>query len=372
MIPVSEPLFSGNEKKYLQECIDTGWVSSEGPFVEKFETAYANFIGVKYGVAVSNGTAALEVALHSIGVTKDDEVILPSFTIISCAIACIRLGAKPVLVDIEPNQWNIDVNLIESKITKKTKALLIVHIYGHPVDMDAILDLKQKYGIKIIEDIAEAHGSKYFSRRQKKWLTCGAIGDASSVSFYGNKLITTGEGGMVLSNDESVAIRACSYRNLCFDKNQRFLHTGIGFNFRLTNLQAAVGLAQVEKIEEHIDIKQRNFSFYAEQLKEIPWLRFMYKEEWAQPIYWMYCVEIVEKSLFTAKEVIAFLSKNAIGSRPFFLGLHQQKVLEPYIDKGSYPVTDRAFQRGFYLPSGLTLNKEKVDLVIQILKSFSC
>jgi perosamine synthetase len=319
VIPVNEPLLSGNEKKYLNECIDSGWVSSDGPFVKKFENLYSAFIGTKYGVAVSNGTAALEAALYGVGIKKGDEVILPTFTIISCAIACIRLGAKPVFVDCEPETWNMDVSLIEKLITAKTRAIMVVHIYGHPVAMDMILNLKKKYGLYIVEDIAESQGAKYFSEVDKKWHTCGTIGDVSAVSFYGNKVITTGEGGMVLTNSIEIQERVASYRNLCFDQKQRFLHTDIGYNFRMTNLQAAVGVAQIEKIEEHIQLKDKMGQYYHKKLNEISWLRFMHAKEWAKPVYWMYCIEIIKNNKFTAKELGEYLSKNEIGNRPFFI-----------------------------------------------------
>lgn len=369
MIPVNEPLLSGNEKKYLNECIDSGWVSSEGPFVKKFEESYSEFIGTKFGVAVSNGTAALEAALYGINIKKGDEVILPTFTIISCAIACIRLGAKPVFVDCEPDTWNMDVTQIEDLITSKTKAIMVVHIYGHPVDMGLILNLKKKYGLKIVEDIAETQGAKFFSSEEQKWYTCGCMGDVSAVSFYGNKVITTGEGGMVLTSNKETQERVISYRNLCFDLKQRFLHTDIGFNFRMTNIQAALGLAQLEKIEEHIQIKNKIGLYYREKLDEIKWLRFMSAKEWAKPVYWMYCIQILDKKC-SAKELGEYLTKEQIGNRPFFMGLHAQKALAEYWDNRKFPCAEEAFQYGLYLPSGLTLTEEKVDQVVKVLKGF--
>lgn len=370
MIPVNEPKLTGNEKKYLNECIESGWISSEGPFVSKFEKLYSTFIGVENGIAVCNGTAALESALYGVGIKKGDEVILTSFTIMSCALACIRLGAKPVFVDIEPHQWNMDVTQIEGLITAKTKAIMVVHIYGHPVDMDPILNLKEKYNLAIVEDFAEAQGSEYFSEKNKKWFKCGSMGDVSAVSFYANKIVTTGEGGMVLTNNANIMERVLSYRNLCFDPKQRFLHTDLGFNFRMTNLQAAVGVAQLEQIDAFIKIKTNLGEYYRLRLNEIPWLRFMSSQKWAKVVYWMYCIEINSNVGFTAKELGEWLNKNQIGFRTFFKGLHSQKVLKKYFDGRKFPNSENAFQNGLYLPSGMTMNKEKIDQVIEVLKRF--
>lgn len=371
MIPVNEPLLDGNEKKYLIECIDTGWISSEGPFVKRFEEGFSLFTGVKHGIAVCNGTAALETALYSLGVGKDDEVIMPAFTIISCAIACIRLGAKPVVVDIEPETWTMDISHIESRITPKTKVIMPVHIYGHPVDMDGVFALAEKYNLKILEDAAEVHGAEYFSKyKGNKWLKCGAMGDAAATSFYANKIITTGEGGMVLTDNDNYAERAMSYRNLCFKQEKRFYHTEFGYNFRLTNLQAAVGVAQLEQINRFIDIKIRMGEYYRKKLAGIEGIRFMPVKEYAKSVYWMYGVELDDNPGITAEDMINRFKKHGIGTRPFFRGLHDQPVLK---DMGlfageKYPKTDYAYKYGFYLPSGLTLTEEKIDKVVSALK----
>lgn len=376
-IPVNEPLLDGNEKKYLNECIDTGWISSEGPFVKRFEDGYASFTGARHGVAVCNGTAALETALYALGVGKGDEVIMPSFTIISCATACIRLGAKPVLVDIEPETWTMDVdklkikikNEIEGKKNKKLKVIMPVHIYGHPVNMDELFRLSEKYGLKILEDAAEVHGAEYFSREKGgKWLKCGAMGHASATSFYANKIVTTGEGGMVLTNDGEVAERARSYRNLCFRAEKRFYHTELGYNFRMTNLQAAVGLAQVEQLERFIDIKVRLGEYYRASFESVQGLRFMPVKDYAKSVYWMYGVELDPSTGITAEEMMNRLKKHGIATRPFFRGLHDQPVLkEMGLFAGEeYPRTDFAYQYGFYLPSGLTLTEKDIDKVVSV------
>lgn len=371
-IPVNTPLLDGKEELYLKECIETGWVSSEGPFVARFEEGYANYIGVKYGVAVSSGTSALETSLFALGIGQNDEVIMPAFTIISCAIACIRLGAKPVLVDIEPDTWTMAVDQIESKISSRTKAILPVHIYGHPVYMDEIFKLREKYNIKVLEDAAEVHGAEYFSDYAgKKWLKCGSMGDVAATSFYANKIITTGEGGMILTNNKAANEKAKSYRNLCFEKNRRFSHSNIGYNFRMTNLQAAVGCAQLEEIENHIKLKRKIACLYSQYLSKIDGLRFMVVKNWAKSVYWMYCVEIDPKLNVTAFEVCEELKAYQIDTRPFFNGLHEQPVFKNmgFFDNQQYPRTNFAYKYGFYLPSGFSIQESDIQYITASLEN---
>ena len=371
-IPVNEPLLSGNEKKYLGECIDSGWISSEGPFVRKFEEKFAGFTGVASAIAVCNGTAALETALYSLDIKAGDEVIMPSFTIISCAISCIRLGAVPVLVDIDPATWTMDVTQIESKITDKTKAIMPVHIYGHPVDMDEIFRLQEKYDLLILEDFAEAHGAEYYSNhRGGKWLQCGTMGDVSATSFYANKILTTGEGGMVLTDNDIFEQRARSYRNLCFGSDQRFYHDNIGYNFRMTNLQAAVGLAQLEQINEFLKIKRTLGAFYRKHISKLDGIRFMPVKDFANSVYWMNAVELEPKNNVTASEMMERLKKQGVGTRSFFRGLHEQPALQQLglFTNQNYPCTEAAYRNGFYLPSGLTLTSGQAERVVDALKS---
>lgn len=366
MIPVNEPRLDGREKELLIECIETGWISSDGPFVAQFEHDFGSFLGLEGGVAVCNGTAALEAALYGLGVGEGDEVIIPSFTIISCAIAVMRLGAVPVLVDIDRQNWCMDVDQVEGRITKKTKVIMAVHIYGHPVDMDPLLRLAKKYDIRILEDAAEVHGAEYYSReRGGIWQKCGAIGDAAAFSFYANKIITTGEGGMVVSADHEVIERARSYHNLCFRPDRRFYHTELGYNFRMTNLQAAVGVAQMERIDEFVATKRRLGAYYETRLSEIDGVRFQSEKSWARAVYWMYSIELSPELELDANTVMDRLSQKGIGTRPFFLGLHRQPALQ---ERGlfageKYPETDRAYRYGLYLPSGLTLDEKKIDTV---------
>jgi perosamine synthetase len=372
VIPVNEPLFDGREKEYLAACIDTGWVSSEGPFVTRFEEMFASFCGVRYGVAVANGTAAIEAALYGVGIGRGDEVILPSFTIISCALACLRLGAVPVLVDIDPVTWTMDVSVIEAKITPKTKAIMPVHIYGHPVDMDEVFRLADKYHLKIVEDAAEAHGAAYFSKyKGGAWLKCGAMGDVAATSFYANKIITTGEGGMVVTNDDEVAKRAASYRNLCFIPLERFHHEQIGYNFRMSNLQAAVGVAQMEQVERFIGIKRQNAAYYEAALEGVEGVQFMKSMPWAQPVYWMCAVELAVPVQKDARMLMDMLRNAGVATRPFFKGLHLQPALQAlgFFKDESYPYTENAYRRGFYLPSGLALTHAQMDKVVEELKN---
>ena len=364
-IPVNEPLLNGNEKIYLNECIDTGWISSEGPFVKKFESAFSERVGRKFGIAVANGTAAIDIALEALGIGKDDEVILPTFTIISCIHQIIRSGATPVLVDSDPLTWNMDVSQIEDKITDKTKTIMVVHIYGLPVDMKPILELAKKYNLKIIEDAAEMIGQTYNGN------PCGSFGDISTFSFYPNKHITTGEGGMVVTNDEQLAEKCRSLRNLCFQKEQRFVHETLGWNYRMTNLQAALGLAQLEQLNKFVEKKRKMGALYNHLLKDIEGLQLpLEKTDFARNIYWVYGIVLKNEYSFNAITVMKKLGKNGIGTRPFFYPLHLQPVLiKRGLFKGEeYPVAERISRRGFYIPSGLALNNSEIEKITKVLK----
>ena len=360
-IPVNEPLLNGNEKKYLCECIDTGWISSEGPFVREFEQKMSAIAGRKYGIAVSNGTAALEVAAQALGIGEGDEVIMPAFTIISCAMAVTKLGAVPVLVDSDIHTWNMNVNEIEAKITPRTKAIMIVHIYGLPAEVDSVLALAKKYELKVIEDAAEMHGQTY------KGKPCGSFGDISTFSFYPNKHITTGEGGMVVTDDEELAERCRMLRNLCFRKDVRYVHDEISDNYRLTNLQAAVGLAQLERIEEFVARKRAMGKYYTEQLRDIEGLILpIEKTDYADNIYWVYGIVLDRKIQTDNKTVQKILAEEGIGSRTFFWCMHEQPV---YREQGmfqneNYPNAEYLARKGFYIPSGLALTEVQMEQVV--------
>lgn len=363
-IPVNEPLLDGNEKKYLNECIDTGWISSEGPFIQQFEKQLAARVGRRHGIAVSNGTVALDAAIVALGIGAGDEVILPTFTIISCAAAIVRAGAVPVVVDCDPMTWNMDMSLIESKITQRTKAIMVVHIYGLPCDMDQILPLADKYGLKIIEDAAEMHGQTY------KGLPCGSFGDISTFSFYPNKHITTGEGGMIVTDDDFLAEKCRSLRNLCFQPKKRFVHEELGWNLRMSNLQAALGVAQLERLDEFVTRKRQMGKRYTELLSQIVGLEFMPDHtSYAENIYWVYGLVLKNDVGFDAEEVMRQLGQRKIGTRPFFWPMHEQPVFQKMglFANEKCPVAERIARRGFYIPSGLALNETQIEQVTDAL-----
>ena len=355
-IPVNTPLLNGNEKKYLCECIDTGWISSEGSFVKRLETGIADYVGRKYGVAVCNGSVALDLAVEALELAKGDEVIMPSFTIISCAAALVRKGIKPVLVDADPKTWNMDVTQIEDKITAKTKAIMVVHLYGLPVDMDTVIEIANRYHLYIIEDGAEAHGLEYKGKK------CGSFGDITAMSFYPNKHITTGEGGMVLTDNDKLKERCNSFRNLCHSQNRRFYHEELGYNFRMSNIQAAVGVAQLEKIDEHKMLKKELGASYQEKLKSINGLQLpLEKTEYAENLYWVFGMVLDESVPMNAIEMMGKLAKRNVGCRPFFYPMHLQPVFRKMglFEGETYPVAEKLGERGFYVPSGLTVTEEQ-------------
>jgi perosamine synthetase len=360
MIYVNNVEFGKEELIYLKRCIKTGWISSEGPFVREFEESFSSFCGVKYGIACMNGTSAIHLGLLSLGVKKGDEVIIPTFTMIATAYAIVYSGARPVLVDAEPKTWNMDTSLVIRKINKKTKAILPVHIYGHPVDMEKIWQVKKENRLYILEDAAEAHGAEY------KGIKTGALGDAAAFSFYANKIITTGEGGMVVTNNKRIAERARYFRNMAFQKKTRYLHRDIGYNYRMTNLQAAVGLAQMHRIDSIIKKKIKMATLYNEQLKDIEGLTIPVEEKWAKNVYWMYGILINEKifglSRNRFKEV---LYNEGVDTRLFFIPMHKQPVFRKmglFLNE-NHPVSEDISIRGLYLPSGLDMDEQKVDFV---------
>ena len=368
-IPVNTPLLDGNEKKYLNECIDTGWISSEGKFVNQFEDQFAQRIERKHGIAVSSGTAALDVAIEAMLIGPGDEVILPAFTIISCISQVIRSGATPVLVDSDPLTWNMNLQQVEEKITEHTKVILVVHIFGLPVDIDPLLEIAKKKNIKIIEDAAEMHGQTY------KGKPCGSFGDISTFSFYPNKHITTGEGGMIVTNDEKLAEDCRSLRNLCFQPKKRFVHERFGWNYRMTNLQAALGLAQLERLDEFVKRKRNMGKKYTQGLRELSEVQLpIGKTDYAENIYWIFGLVLEDSIGLDAEEAMKILEAKGIGCRPFFCPMNQQPVLRKmgfFIDE-SYPVAERLYKQGFYIPSGVALNSEQINHVtnklIEVLK----
>lgn len=364
-VPVNEPLLNGNEEVYVLECIRSGWISSEGSFVKKFEESFAQSVDRAYGIAVSNGSVALDVAMQVLQIGEGDEVILPTFTIISCAAAVVRAGAKPILIDCDPITWNMQVAQIEAKITPRTKAIMIVHIYGLPVDVAPVLALAKKYNLFVIEDAAEMIGQDY------KGKPCGSFGDVSTFSFYANKHITTGEGGMVVVNDPALAERARAARNLFFQPARRYVHEELGNNFRLTNIQAAIGLAQLERLPESIAKKRQIGKFYSLALADLQeHLQLpLPQTAFAENIYWVYGI-VVKNPKIKMSELLLSLAANGIGTRAFFWPMHLQPVFakKGLFEGESYPVSEFIARQGFYIPSGLALTEEQMDYVSSTLR----
>jgi perosamine synthetase len=379
MIPVNEPLLGDREIEYVTECIRTGWISSAGRFIEEFEQQWAAYCGMRYGIAVSNGTVALQTAVACLGLEPGFQVIMPTFTIISCALAVVYGGGTPILVDCDPRTWCMDVKETKEKIESafqkedgRVKAIMPVHMYGHPVDMDPIRALAENYGLLIIEDAAEAHGAQYMANRHgaAEWLRCGGMGHLSCFSFYANKLITTGEGGMVLTNNPVLAEKARSLRNLCFRPEKRFYHTELGNNYRLTNLQAALGLAQMEKIDGIIEKKRWIGKAYTDRLRDIPGVQLPIEEPWARQIYWMYGIVLDEGAGLDAAQFAQKLKAKGVETRPFFLGMHEQPVFHKMglFQNEKFPVAERIARQGLYLPSGLTLTESQLEHVAEAVR----
>jgi perosamine synthetase len=363
MIPVCEPFMTGNELNYVTDCIKTNWISSKGQYIDNFETGFANYCGCQYGISVTNGTTALHLALVALGIGPGDEVIIPTFTMIATAFAVAYVGAKPVLVDADPVTWNMDVNQIEAKITARTKAILPVHIYGHPCEMDEIMAIATKHNLYVIEDAAEAHGAEYKGKR------VGGFGQANCFSFYANKIITTGEGGMVVTNDALIAERARSFKDLAHSKNKRFLHTDIAYNYRMTNLQAAVGLAQFEKIEEYIDRRRSHAYLYNSILENVAGIHLPPEKAYVKNVYWMYAILVEDEFGINRDELMKRLKDRGIETRDFFIPVHRQPAfLKMGLFQGkSYLVADKISQQGLYLPSGSGLKDEQIQEICRVM-----
>jgi len=357
IIPVADPRLDGNELRYVTQCIQSNWISSAGRFIRDFEEAFASAVGCRYGVACSNGTTALHLALATLGIGAGDEVVIPTFAMIATANAVRYTGATPVLVDAERETWNLDVSQLADRITPRTRGILLIHTYGHPADMAPILDLAERRGLWVVEDAAEAHGARYKGR------PVGSLGRAASFSFYANKIITTGEGGMVTTSDPEVARIARRLRDHAFSDERHFWHKYLGFNYRMTNLQAAIGLAQTERLEEFVEIRRANAARYTERLSRIPGLTLPVERPWARNVYWMYGV-VVEDAFGISRDVLrARLARRGIETRTFFIPIHLQPIYYTLYRGQRYPVADELCRRGLYLPSGATLTEGEVAYV---------
>lgn len=365
-IPVCEPTLKGNELKYVEDCIKTNQIASSGKYIDQFEKKFSTYCGVQHGISCANGTAALHLAVEALGIGKGDEVIIPTFTMIATCNAVIYAGAKPVLVDSELKTWNIDADKIEEKITKKTKAIMVVHTYGHPADMDRIDAIAKKYNLKIIEDAAEAHGAEYKGRKT------GSLGDIACYSFYANKLITSGEGGMVVTNNDTWAEKIKFLKNHYFGE-PRFLHYQLGYNYRMTNIQAAIGLAQLEKMDDFVESRIKNAHYYRELLKDVKGITLPPQAEWAKNIYWMFGILVQDEFGRTMPQLREELQKKGIETRTFFTGMHRQPCYQKNDERfpdvsGSYPVSDALTKKGLYLPSASHLTKEEMDAVVDAIQ----
>ena len=361
-IPVYEPLLNGKEEEYVLDCLRSGWVSSLGKYIPQFENLFAQFCGVPYGVAVCNGTVALHLALTTLGIGPDDEVILPSLTFIATANVVRYTGAKVVFADSEEKTWTIDVADIRRKVTARTKAIIPVHLYGHPADMRAIMALAKEKGLYVIEDAAEAHGAMAYGKR------VGSFGNINAFSFYGNKIITTGEGGMLTCNDTGLTERMRFLRDHAMSPEKRYWHTEVGYNYRMTNLQAALGVAQMERIDEFLQRKYALADIYNEGFSHIHGITLPPKADWAEPVYWMYSILINDDFPFSRDEVMKKLKEAGIDSRPFFYPIH---TMPPYENGQSLPVTDNLSRRGINLPSSITLTTSDLKRILDAFRQMA-
>lgn len=362
MIPVAEPQLGEQELAYVTECVKSGWISSLGKYIPMFEEGFSHYCGVKYGVATSNGTMALHLALVALGIGPGDEVLVPTLTFVATANSVRYTGANPVFVDSEPVTWNIDPAKIDEKITSRTKAIIPVHLYGHPVDMDPIMEISRKHGLKVIEDAAEAHGAQYKGR------IVGGLGDMSCFSFYGNKIITTGEGGMLLTDNEQLAERARFLKDHAMSPERRYWHPEIGYNYRLTNLQAALGVAQLERIQEFVQKKRENAALYNSLLSNVHGLTLPPEAPWARSVYWMYSVLVEEDYPLSRDDLMSKLKEADIDSRPFFYPVH---TMPPYKGDEPCPVADSLSRKGINLPSASTLTERQIERICQVLKGWA-
>jgi len=363
MIYIANPFFGQNEKKYLKETIDTAWISSKGRFIEEFEKQFAKKYGAKYAVCCSNGTSALHLGLIGCGISEGDEVIVPNFTFISSANVIVHCGAKPVFVDVEEDTWNIDPKEIEKKITKRTKAIMPVHIYGHPANMIEIKKIADKHKLLIVEDCAESQGAKV----KDKFV--GRIGDAGCFSFFGNKIMTTGEGGMCITDSKKAYEKMCLYRSHGMDAVKKYHHPVVGYNYRMTNMQAAIGVGQLENVDKFIkrrdEIKER-YEKNLQDLAEKGLVKLMPHKNWATPVCWFYCI-LVKAS--KRDELMKFLEKNGVDNRPFFPSISKQKAYSSH-NSEKYPVSEMLSKSGLNLPTYYELKDKDIDYVTDQIKSF--
>lgn len=362
VIPVCEPRLDGNEEKYALQALRTNWISSAGGYVTEFESRFAEKVGARYGVACTSGTTALHLALATLGIGKGDEVIVPTFTMIASPNAAVYTGAKVVLIDAEAGTYNLDLSQLEARITRRTKAIMPVHTYGHPVAMGKLLAIARRHNLYVVSDAAEAHGAEYKGR------PIGGLGDLAAYSFYGNKIITTGEGGMITTNDLEIARLARTLRDHSFSKERHFWHKFLGFNFRMTNLQAAIGLAQTERFEFLVNCRRRNAALYRRWLASVPGLRLPPEKSWAKSVFWMYAILVQPEFGLSRDELRNKLAERGIETRTFFVPIHLQPIYHREFRRESFPVAERLCERGLYLPSAATLTPDDIRFVARAIR----
>jgi perosamine synthetase len=363
IIPVCEPVLEGNETRYVMDCLKTNWISSAGKYIPLFEQSFSRKVGCDHGISCVSGTAALHLIMAALGLGPGDEVIIPTHTMIATAYAVSYTGARPVFVDSERYTWNMDIGQIEDKITPRTRAICVVHTYGHSVDMDAVNDIARRHNLYVIEDAAEAHGALYKGR------PCGSLSDAAAFSFYANKIITTGEGGMVTTNNPELAETVRTLRDHAFSKERHFWHKYIGYSFRLTNMQAAVGLAQTEQMDKFVGWRRDNAAHYSALLHDVPGLTLPAEEPWAKNVYWMYGVLVEDEFGMSRDDLRQRLAERGIETRTFFIPMHLQPIYYAGYKGERYPVAEDLCRRGLYLPSASGLAKHEIEFVAAAVKA---
>lgn len=363
IIRVSEPSLGLRELKYVEDCLKTKWISSQGSYIYKFEETFARAVNARFGVSVSSGTTALHLAFYVLGLGRGDEVIIPTFTMIAAANMLYHLGVKSVFVDADPATWTINVAEIEKKITPRTKAIVAIHIYGHPCDMDAIQKIAKKHNLWVIEDAAEAHGAEYKGRK------IGSLGDIACFSFYGNKIITTGEGGMLTTNNEEIARKARIIRDHGFSETARFFHEYAAFNYRMTNMQAAVGVGQMERFDNLVNWRIKNASLYNKLLSEIPGIQIPPKAPWAKNVYWVYGILVHDNFGISRDRLRQKLAMAGIETRTFFVPSHLQPVFYNSRRKEKFPVSEKLCQKGLYLPQSSCIKAKDIKFIASTIRN---
>jgi len=362
MIPIFEPYFKGNESKYLNQCIDSTWISSQGEFINKFETILADYHNVRFAIATSNCTTALHLSLKALGIGEGDQVICPNLTFIAPANMIVLSGAELVLVDIDSETLTIDPRLIENKINDKTKAIIVVHQFGHSAHMDEIMDLAEKYNLKVIEDNAESLGANYKNK------LLGTFGDLSTFSFFGNKIITTGEGGAVLTDNEELNFRCRELRDHGMDQQKKYHHVGLGFNYRMTNMQAAIGLAQMEELDKILKIRQEQMKYYSNSLSEINGLKVRSFADWCDPVHWLMTITL--DKAYDRDSLLYYMRKKEIDCRQMINPVSEAIHFKESFKTSDFPISKRISKQSLHLPSSTGLNQEKLKLIIDTLRKY--